>query len=75
MFDKNFDPLGDLKRISQNQEIINKTFKEIALAVNEHSEAIIQMAKTINEMDLAIRGLHGRIQLLEVVRQHENSKD
>lgn len=57
MFDKEFDPLGDLQRLAKNQEVMSKNIMEIARAFNAQQEEI--------------QRLNNRIQLLEMVRQYE----
>jgi len=59
VFNPNFDPLADLKRLEKSHDEMRDQLNECILIINRQSQAIAD--------------LHGRLRLLEMVRQNEDS--
>lgn len=57
MFDPNFDPYDELRKIARNLELINNNIIEVSRAINHHGTAI--------------QDLHNRLRLIEIARQYD----
>lgn len=81
MFDPNFDPLAELEKIREQNQLIISNHQQIARAFNEHATLLKQITQHLEEIgarlniqDKELTDLHNRVRLLETVRQYENKK-
>jgi len=82
MFDPNFDPLAELQelkkaqvRLLNNQSQLSKSAAEQLVLNGQMITLLNQQTEAINNIDLHVTDLHNRLQLLEIARQYENTKD
>jgi len=74
-----FDPYDTLIKCDSQINQIQQNIFEIARAINQRSEALEDIIKTLNHNTLLLndqqaqlKNLHDRVRLLEAARQHEN---